>query len=235
MTMTLIDELSRLGTPVLADGCLRTNVPIRCAPATLRPLVASMRCAGRARPVRHAGSIDVFLEALQGPGARGEVLVVDNGGRLDEACVGDLVMLEARGEGVAGIVIWGLHRDADELAAINLPLFSLGALPTGPQRLDPRPVDVLDRAVVGTHDVTRGDVVVADANGVLFLPEDRLDDIVAAGTAVRDTERRHLELMETGRSFRTQARFGEYLSRRARDASYSFRQHLRDIQAAGEA
>jgi len=89
--------------------------------------------------------------------------------------------------------------------------------------------------VVGTHDVTRGDVVVADANGVLFLPEDRLDDIVAAATAVRDTERQHVEAMETGRSFRAQVRFGEYLSRRARDAGYRFRQHLEDIQAAGEA
>jgi regulator of RNase E activity RraA len=41
----------------------------------------------------------------------GDVLVVDNGGRLDEACVGDLVALEAKHAGVAGIAIWGLHRD----------------------------------------------------------------------------------------------------------------------------
>src|SRR5262249_20232379 len=65
----LIDQLRNLTTPHLADGCLRTNIPVRCAPAGLRPLVGNMRCAGRARPVRHVGSIDIFLEALQGAAA----------------------------------------------------------------------------------------------------------------------------------------------------------------------
>jgi len=76
----LIDQLRNLTTPHLADGCLRTNIPVRCAPAGLRPLVGNMQCAGRARPVRHVGSIDIFLEALQGAAA-GEVLVIDNAGR----------------------------------------------------------------------------------------------------------------------------------------------------------
>jgi 4-hydroxy-4-methyl-2-oxoglutarate aldolase len=227
-------QLSSLGTPVLADGCLRTNVPVRCAPAGLRPIVESMRCAGRARPVRHVGSIDVFLEALQ-RAAPGEVLVVDNGGRLDEACVGDLVTLETKGEGIAGIVIWGLHRDSREIREIGLPLFSLGALPTGPQRLGARPADVFAWAAVGTHVVTPGDFVVADADGVLFVPEARLDDIIAAAVAIRDTERRQIEAMAGGRSLRSQVRLSEYMSRRDRNAGYSFRQHIKDVEAAGEA
>jgi 4-hydroxy-4-methyl-2-oxoglutarate aldolase len=42
------------------------------------------------------------------------------------------------------------------------------------------------------------------------------------------------EAMETGRSFRSQVRFDEYVSRRTRDASYSFRQHIKSVEAAGE-
>jgi regulator of RNase E activity RraA len=233
MNETVLDRLSNLGTPHLADGCLRTNVPVRCAPAGLRPIAGRMRCAGRARPVRHVGSIDVFLEVLQGA-AQGDVLVVDNGGRLDEACIGDLVTLEAKAAGIAGIVIWGLHRDSEEIREIGLPLFDLGALPTGPQRLDARPADVFGWATVGAHVVTPSDVVVADGNGVLFLPKARPDDIIGAAVAIRDTKRRQIKAMETGRSFRSQVRFGEYMSRRDRDARYSFRQHIRDIAAAGE-
>jgi 4-hydroxy-4-methyl-2-oxoglutarate aldolase len=100
--------------------------------------------------------------------------------------------------------------------------------------LDATPADVFGWATVGTHVVTPSDVVAADANGVLFLPEAGLDDIIAAAVAIRDTERRQIKAMETGRSFRSQVRFGEYVSRRDRDASYSFRQHMRDIEAAGE-
>jgi len=230
----LIEQLDNLTTPHLADGCLKTNVRVRCGPAGLQSVVRNMRCAGRVRPVRHVGSIDIFLEALQG--ARpGEILVIDNGGRLDEACVGDIVALETRAAGFAGIVIWGLHRDSKELGEIDFPIFSLGALPTGPQRLDARPADILDSATVGTHIVTRGDFVVADANGVLFLPENRLEDIIAAAITCRETEARQLDAMSAGRSYRSQVRFDEYISRREREAGYGFRQHLKAIAAAGEA
>ena len=184
-------------------GWLRANVPIRCAPSDLRPVLPDMRCAGRVRPVRHVGSIDIFFEALQGA-APGEVLVIDNGGRLDEACVGDIVALEVKAAGIAGIVIWGLHRDSRELSEIGFPLFSLGALPTGPQRLHARPPDIFSRATVGAHAVTASDVVVADANGVLFLPEDRVADVVAAAVGYRETEARQLHAMRAGRSFRSQ-------------------------------
>ena len=110
----------------------------------------------------------------------------------------------------------------------------MGALPTGPQRLNARPADIFSRATVGQHVITSSDFVVADANGVLFLPEDRLDDIIAAAVAYRETEARQLEAMAAGRNFRSQIRFSEYMSRRDRDAGYGFRQHLKDIEAAGD-
>jgi len=84
------------------------------------------------------GSVDVFLEAL-GHARPGDVLVVDNGGRLDEACVGDLVTLEAQKAGLHGIVIWGLHRDTDELVSIACRFSAWARMATGPQRLDPAP------------------------------------------------------------------------------------------------
>ena len=234
MDIPAVNELKRLTTPHLADGCLKANVPIRCAPSALRPLVAGMRCAGRARPIRHVGSIGVFFEALQ-LGAPGDVLVVDNGGRLDEACIGDIVALEVKETGCAGFVIWGLHRDTKELSEIGFPLFSLGALPTGPQRLHARPADVFSRATIGPHVITPEDIVVADANGVLFLPDNRLEDIISAAITYRETEARQLEAMRAGRSYRSQVQFGEYIARRAKDPTYGFRQHLKEIAAAGEA
>src|SRR5919201_4914729 len=88
-----------------------------------------------------------------------------HGGRLDEACVGDLVALEAQGAGLEGIVIWGLHRDTADIRAIGLPVFGLGTIPTGPQRLDARLPDALESATVGDWTVGRDDLVMGDDDG----------------------------------------------------------------------
>src|SRR5215216_3695743 len=90
-------RFATLTTAHLADACLRARVPVRCAPARLHAAVSGSRLAGRVSPAQHVGSVDIFVEALVGA-APGEVLVVDNGGRLDEACVGDLVVLNASWE-----------------------------------------------------------------------------------------------------------------------------------------
>jgi 4-hydroxy-4-methyl-2-oxoglutarate aldolase len=220
-------------TAHLADACLRLGVPIRCAPHSLRPVADSMTAHGRARPVRHFGSVDVFLEALSHATA-GDVMVVDNGGRLDEACVGDLIALEVMGAGLAGIVIWGLHRDTREIIDIGLPIFSLGALPAGPQRLDARTSDTFSWADVGPHRVTSADFVVANEDGVLFLPLARLDEIVETANAIRETEQRQSQMIKSGRSLREQLDFDEYVVRRDADPDYSFRRHLRANSAAIE-
>ena len=163
-----------LSTPHLADACVRLGERPRVAPADLAPLDPAMRVAGPARPVRHFGSVDIFLEAYE-LATPGEVLVIDNAGRRDEACIGDLTVLEARAAGLSALIVWGLHRDDAELRKIGLPVFSLGTTPVGPLRVDPRSDDALTRARIGAPSVEPGDAVFADADGVLFVAADRLD------------------------------------------------------------
>ena len=69
-------RFATLTTAHLADACLRAQVPVRCAPAPLSTVMPGSRLAGRVAPAQHVGSVDLFLEALQGA-APGDVLVVD--------------------------------------------------------------------------------------------------------------------------------------------------------------
>lgn len=229
----LLERCARLSTAHLADGCLRAGVPVAAGPAGMRPLQAGTRVVGRALPARHSGSVDVFLEALEGAGP-GDVLVVDDGGRLDRSCVGDLVALECAAAGLGGLVVWGLHRDTAELRAAGLPVFSLGAVPNGPERPDPRPPDALRRAMLGRHAVHAGDLVAADDDGVLVVPRDAVRSVVARAEEVRDTERRQAELLRAGRTLRAQLGFADYLATRARRPSVTFREHLRAVGGAVE-
>ena len=224
---------AELSTPLLADACVRLKIPLRIAPPGIRPVTARSRFSGRVLPVRHYGSVDIFLEALEA-GQRGDVLVVDNGGRTDEGCVGDLTALEAQACGLAGIIIWGCHRDTAELTEIGFPIFSCGMCLAGPLRIDRRDQDAFTSAYFGDVIVTKEDVVFADADGALFVPGGQAEKVISTAKRIFQREREQAREIQCGRKLREQLRFDEYLTRRSADPNYTLRQHLRAIGGAIE-
>ena len=164
----------------------------------------------------------------------GDVLVIDNGGRLDEGCIGDLTALEAENCHLAGIIVWGAHRDTPELRQIRLPIFSYGMWPSGPQRLDTRDSSALHSARFGNFVVERSDVAFADDDGCLFVLGQHADDLLSVAHEIWERERRQAEAIKSGRSLREQLDFVRYLKKRAADPGYTFREHLRKISGAIE-
>lgn len=230
---TLMERFADLSTPLIADACLRLNISLRFAPAGIRPLIAESHIAGRVLPAKHYGSVDVFLEAM-GMAQAGDILVIDNSGRGDEGCIGDLTTLEAQACGLAGIIVWGSHRDTAELQQIGFPVFSYGSWSSGPQRLDAREEDALTSARFGDFTITSDDVVFADSDGVIFVPAQHVDEIITAAQSIWQTERKQAEKIRSGKKLRDQLHFDEYLAKRSSDPTFTFRQHLRNIGGAIE-
>jgi 4-hydroxy-4-methyl-2-oxoglutarate aldolase len=224
----LAEKFAQLSTALIADAALRLQLSLRFAPPGVAPVIAQRRLAGRALPARHFGSVDVFLEAMQN-GERGDILVIDNGGRLDEGCIGDLIALEAQASGLAGIIVWGVHRDTPELLQIGLPIWSYGTCPSGPRRLDPRNAQALSVARFGEFDVTRGDLVFADDDGCVFVTDTRINELLATAYSIWKSERSQAEEIQKGNPLHQQLKFNEYLTRRSADPSYTFRQQLRKL------
>ena len=214
----------------VADACLRLGVDYHC-PAGVRPAVAGMRLAGPALPVRHAGSVDVFLEAI-GRARPGDVLLVDNGARRDEGCIGDLVTLEAERAGLAGIVIWGCHRDQREIEEIGLPIFSLGCSPSGPRGTDGRTATIGEATIDGRPSVP-GSLVIGDDDGVILIAA-RDSTILDEAAAIRTVEEQQAAAARGGRTLREQLAFDAYLVERDLDPSVTFRDHLKRVRGAIE-
>lgn len=229
----IAEKFAELSTALIFDAALRLRLPIRIAPFGIRPIIAGTKLAGRALPVKHFGSVDVFLEAMNSAEA-GDVLVIDNDGRADEGCIGDLTTLEARASKLAGIVIWGTHRDTPELKEIGFPIFSYGSCPSGPQRLDPRTEDALSVAEFSDFKVGREDVVFADEDGCVFVELKSIEQILQSARDIWTTERKQADQIKAGRTLREQLKFADYLKKRAANPEYTFRQYLREIGGAIE-
>lgn len=221
-----------LPTAAIADAAVRLGLHVPAGPPALRPLLSGVMISGPAMPVTHLGSVDVIIETIDDSPA-GAVMVVDNGGRLDEACIGDLIALEAKLAQLSGLIIWGLHRDTAQLREIGLPVFSLGAYPYGPRRVPPAgrrmPTAFLDGAAV-----TDADYIVADDDGVLVVGADHREELFALAASILATETIQADRMRAGTDLRTQLKFTEYRVKQAADPTMTLRRHLRDSGSAIE-
>jgi len=220
-------------TPFIADACVQLSLPVRVGPPGLRPNIAGSKAAGPARPARHAGSTDVFLEAIAAS-KKGDVLVIDNGGRTDEGCIGDLVVGEAFMSGIAGTVCWGTHRDTGAILAFGAKVWSLGTCPNGPLELRRRAATALTAANIGHATVTLEDYVFADDDGVVAVAAADLDRIVDAAKDIASREGAQAARLLKGELLRTQLDLATYLARRDADPNHTFREHLKSFGGAIE-
>ena len=231
---TTTQSNTAVATAQIADACIRLQLPVRFAPAGIKPVVPlETMVYGPVVPVRHYGSVDIFFEALELASKRG-ILVVDNGGREDEACIGDMTVLEVRHAGLEAMIVWGLHRDTNELHQIGFPVFTYGSCSQGPSRLDPREPEALTSARFGNFYVTRFDTAFADQDGVMFVETAHVKQVLDVATTIRETEKIQADAVVRGLSLREQFQFQEFLKLRDNNAEYTFRKHLRAISKSIE-
>lgn len=105
------------------------------------------------------------LKELVGQPGEGRVLVVDGGGSLRHALIGDLLAAKAHDNGWAGVVIYGACRDVEVLADIDVGVLALGAVPIKSVRRGEGQVDV--ELSFGGATIHPGDHLYADVNGVI--------------------------------------------------------------------
>ena len=117
----------------------------------------------------------------------GDVIVATSAGHTGCAIVGDLVLGMARNAGAVAFVTDGCVRDIPGIRGVGLPCFAVGVTPNSPAREGPGTVGA--PIVLGGVTVASGDVVVGDQDGVVIVPYDRLDEVIAALPQVRAAER----------------------------------------------
>jgi 4-hydroxy-4-methyl-2-oxoglutarate aldolase len=126
----------------------------------------------------------------------GDVLVAATGGFMGSAVVGDLMLGIARNRGVVGFVTDGLVRDLADLEGLGLPVYACGISPNSPGSRGPGSVGL--PIVCGGRVIASGDIVVADRDGVVVVPQARIAETLASLDRVKSAEAAMLERVRGG-------------------------------------
>ena len=144
----------------------------------IKPLADHFKIAGRAVTVRLPdGENGAVLEAIRATN-EGDILVIDAKGNTNRAVAGDFVISLAKGMGVQGFVVDGVIRDIAAIRELDFPVFALGTTVAAGNKNGGGQVNI--PIAVGGVTVHPGDYIIGDVDGVIVVPQQDAERIVAA-------------------------------------------------------
>ena len=179
----LVRQYDGIATPHISDNLNR----LFGAAAGLRPYHGNARLLGTALTVRTRPGDNLLVHKAIDMAEPGDVIVVDAGGELTNAIVGEIMMRLSIRRGIAGYVIDGAIRDTAAFVRERFPVYARGVTHRGPYKDGPGEINV--PVSVGGMLVHPGDIIVGDEDGVAAVPlqdAERLLEAIRAQQARED-------------------------------------------------
>jgi RraA family protein len=189
---TLVDAFKGLPVANVSDCMARMS----SAGPRLRPMHKSGYLAGPALTVKCRPGDNLMIHKALDMAQPGDVIVVDAGGDLTNALFGEIMLATAVARGVVGMVLNGAVRDSDEIGAGHFPVYAAGVTHRGPYKDGPGEINVpiaIDGMVIHP-----GDLMLGDADGLLCVPFDSVQEVLAATLKKMEAEKKMLEDIASG-------------------------------------
>lgn len=138
------------------------------------------------------------IEAVEKAQA-GEIIVIANEGRTDMACWGGILSTAASFKNLAGVIIDGACRDVEEIANLQFPVYSKGiSLKSARNRVFQEGLNV--PVILSGIEINPGDILVADENGCLCIPQSSEEEILTEAYFLFTIENEMVEAIKSGKS-----------------------------------
>lgn len=167
----------------------------------LRPLHSGGVLAGPAMTVKQRPGDNLMVHAALNRAQRGDVLVVDAGGELTNAVMGELMLAHARQIGMAGVVIYGAVRDYGWIRNNDFPVFAAGVTHRGPYKNGPGEINATI-AIEGMV-IEPGDLIVGDDDGLICVPYADTETVYQAANAKQQGEAKTMAAIKAGTNDRS--------------------------------
>ena len=201
MSDELVDRLSKLDTCAVSDALDR--LALKGAMIGIRPIWPCPRIVGRAVTVKikpaglQKSKYHLGTPAIEAASA-GDIIVVDSGGRPDVSAWGGLLSLASKMKGLSGVVIDGACRDVDESRDVGFPVYARAVVPvTARGRIMQDSFNV--EIQCGGAQVHPGDCVIADGSGVVIIPQEKAQEVIAEAETIAGQEARMAAEIRKGR------------------------------------
>ena len=188
----LVEQFRTLPVANVSDSMGR----LTAAGARLRPMHRGGSMAGPALTVKAAPGDHLMLHKSIQLARPGDVVVMDAGGDLTNALMGELMLTQFIAKGVAGIVINGAIRDAAFIREHDMPVFAAGITHRGPYKNGPGEINVA--VAIDGMVVEPGDLVIGDEDGVLCVPFADAAAVLAASQAKFAAEQKQMASIQAG-------------------------------------
>jgi regulator of RNase E activity RraA len=182
-----VERASKLDTATISDALDRFGIVGQLY--EIKPRDPKFRMTGRAYTLLCGpasvppGTVGDYIDDVK----PGEVVVIDNGGRLNATIWGDILTETASAKKVAGTVIDGLCRDTALCMELNYPVFTRDHwMRTGKDRVQVEATNV--PVTIGEARVQPGDILRGDADGVVVIPKEHEDKVLQAGEEIQEAE-----------------------------------------------
>ncbi len=183
-------RLEKLSTTNLSDAL--DKVGVRGAVSGVRPVFSCPRVVGSAVTIKIAAAGMVKSKHHLGIEAiavakNGDVLVIDNHGDVQNNCWGEVLSCAAKTKGLSGVVVDGAARDVDICEEMGFPVFARAVVPiTARGRIMQESFNCMVR--LGDVQVRPDDIIVADVNGVVVIPPEKLDEVLTDAESLMEKE-----------------------------------------------
>ncbi|HUC90465.1 MAG TPA: RraA family protein [Paenibacillus sp.] len=188
----LLGRFREAASPLISDNMNRMTGTI----AGLRPFHASGPLLGPAFTVKTRAGDNLMVHKAIDMAEPGDVIVVDAGGDITQAIIGEIMLRLARKKGLAGFVIDGAIRDTRAFQALNYPCYARGVTHRGPFKEGPGEINV--PVCVGNMVVQPGNIIFGDEDGVVAVPQKQAADIMDLVAAQLKRERDIIRSIEDG-------------------------------------
>jgi 4-hydroxy-4-methyl-2-oxoglutarate aldolase len=218
MTDTNVSRAAKLDTATLSDALDRHGLNGQCY--RIKPRSTEFRMAGRAWTLKYGpagnppGTVGDYIDDIDS----GSVIVLDNGGRDNVTVWGDILTEVAHRKGIAGTVIDGINRDVALCLHLGYPVFSRDSwMRTGKDRVQVEATQI--PVSIGDVRVCPGDLVRGDADGVVVIPREVEDKVLASAEEIQSAEDAIRESVRAGLSLRDARAKHRYHQLQTRKAS----------------